>query len=61
MLSSIEILYAYFKLMNYLCTKKFYVRNVMHSCKDFSRLVNFGFYMELLSSMGSGAPDVYIK
>jgi hypothetical protein len=44
MLNSAEILYAYLKLMNYLRTQKFYVRNVMRSCKDFTRLVNFGFY-----------------
>jgi hypothetical protein len=44
MLNSAGILYAYLKLMNYLHTHKFDVRNVMRTCKDFSRLVNFGFY-----------------
>jgi hypothetical protein len=41
MLNSAEILYAYLKLMNYLRTQKFYVRNVMRNCKDFTRLVDF--------------------
>jgi hypothetical protein len=43
MLNSAEILYAYLKLMNYLRTQKFYVRNVMRNCKDFTRLVDFFF------------------
>ena len=45
MLSSAESLYAYSKLMNYLHTQKFYVRNVMRNCKDFTRLVDFFFLL----------------